>query len=105
MHVTLVHVRVKPEHLEAFLDATRANHEGSIRELGCLRFDILQAADDPTRFVFYEAYVDADAAAAHKETSHYAEWRDTVAGWMAEPRTGVRYVGRYPEAAELLGRP
>jgi autoinducer 2-degrading protein len=55
--------------------------------------------------VFYEAYVDADAAAAHKETRHYAEWRDAVADWMAEPRAGVRYVGRYPEATELLGRP
>jgi len=102
MYVTLVHAHVKAEVLEPFLDATRANHEGSIREPGCLRFDILQSVDDPTRFVFYEAYVDEAAARAHKETAHYLEWRDLVADWMVEPRTGVRYMGRYPEAAELL---
>jgi autoinducer 2-degrading protein len=102
MYVTLVHANVKAEVLEQFLEATRANHEGSIREPGCLRFDILQSVDDPARFVFYEAYVDEAAASAHKETAHYLEWRDLVVDWMVEPRTGVRYVGRYPEAAELL---
>ncbi len=97
MHVTLVHIHVLPEHLEEFIAATRANHEGSIREPGNLRFDILQAVDDPTRFVFYEAYVDAAAAQAHRETAHYLTWRETVADWMAEPRQGVRYTGLWPE--------
>jgi len=105
MHVTLVHVHVSADALEAFLDATRANHEGSIRESGCIRFDVLQAADDPTRFVLYEAYVDEAAARSHKETSHYAEWRDAVAGWMTEPRRGDRYVGLFPELPELSVEP
>jgi autoinducer 2-degrading protein len=97
MHVTLVHVHVKPEHVDAFVDATRANHEASTREPGNVRFDVLRAVDDPTRFVLYEWYVDADAAAAHKTTPHYAAWRDAVAGWLAEPRVGVRYDGLFPE--------
>ena len=99
MFVTLVHVHVKAEHLEAFIDATRANHEGSVREPGNVRFDVLRSADDPARFVLYEAYADADAARAHKETDHYARWRDLVAGWMVEPRVGVRYEGLFPESA------
>ncbi len=97
MHVTLVQVRVVPEHLEDFLRATRANHEGSVREPGNLRFDVLQSLDDPTRIVLYEAYADGDAAARHKETRHYLTWRDTVAQWMAEPRLGLRYHGLLPE--------
>jgi autoinducer 2-degrading protein len=104
MYVTLVHAHVKADVLEPFVDATRTNHEGSIREPGCLRFDVLQSAEDPTRFILYEAYVDEAAARAHKETAHYLEWRDLVADWMVEPRTGVRYVGRYPEAAELVSK-
>lgn len=99
MQVTLVHVHVVPEHVDDFLAATRRNHEGSVAEPGNVRFDILQSADDPTRFVFYEAYVDAAAARAHKETAHYLAWRDAVAPWMAEPRQGVPYVGLLPEAA------
>lgn len=97
MHVTLVYAHVRPEHLDEFIAATRANHEASVRETGNLRFDILQSADDPTRFVFYEAYVDADAAKAHRETAHYLTWRDTVASWMAEPREGIGYVGLMPD--------
>ena len=38
MFVTLVHVHVKPEFIDAFLDATRANHEGSVRETGNVRW-------------------------------------------------------------------
>jgi autoinducer 2-degrading protein len=96
MFVTLVHVHVKPEHLAEFIDATRANHLASVREPGNLRFDVLQSTEDGTRFVLYEAYRDEAAAKSHKETAHYAAWRDAVADWMAEPRLGVRYDGLLP---------
>ena len=91
MHVTLVHVNVKPEHVDEFVEATRTNQEASMREPGNLRFDLLRSPDEPTRFLIYELYRDAAAAAAHKETAHYLAWRDRVADWMAEPRLGVRY--------------
>lgn len=97
MHVTLVHVHVKPEHIAAFIEASAKNHENSVREPGNRRFDVLQDPGDPARFVLYEAYVDADAAKAHKDTAHYLAWRDTVAEMMAEPRQGMPYLGLYPK--------
>ncbi|CAG7856165.1 hypothetical protein MCAMS1_00557 [biofilm metagenome] len=96
MHVTLVHVQVKPEHIRDFIAATRLNHIASINEEGNRRFDVLQSPDNPGSFVLYEAYVTADDATAHKQTAHYLAWRDTVADWMAEPRQGVPYVGLFP---------
>lgn len=96
MHVTLVHVQVKPEHIDAFIAACKANHEHSTQEPGNRRFDILQSSGDPARFVLYEAYASAEAAAAHKQTAHYAAWRDTVADMMAEPRQGIGYHGLFP---------
>jgi autoinducer 2-degrading protein len=96
MHVTLVHVRVKPEHIDDFIAATRLNHEASVRETGNRRFDVLQSAENPGQFILYEAYASAEDAAAHKETAHYLAWRDMVADWMAEPRQGVRYHGLFP---------
>ena len=99
MHVTLVHVRVIPEHVQDFIAATRANHLVSVREPGNRRFDVLQSPEDPTEFVLYEAYASAVDAAAHKETAHYLTWRDAVADWMAQPRRGVPYHGLLPEAS------
>jgi autoinducer 2-degrading protein len=96
MPVTLVHVYVKPEFIEQFIQATRENHEYSVKEQGNLRFDILQDAQDRGKFVLYEAYADEKAVAAHKETSHYLKWRDTVAPWMDKPREGVKHKLLYP---------
>ncbi len=96
MHVTLVHVRVKPEAVDAFIAATRANHVASIAEPGNRRFDVLQSPDDPTRFILYEAYLSAADAAAHKETAHYLAWRETVASMMAEARRGEAMTGLFP---------
>ena len=98
MHVTLVHVHVKPGHVDDFLRASQANHEASVREPGNRRFDVLQSSDDPARFVLYEAYATAEDAAAHKQTAHYLAWREAVADWMAAPRQGIPYHGLLPEA-------
>lgn len=96
LHVTLVHCRIKPEAVAAFIAACRDNHENSLQEAGNRRFDILQDAADPCRFLLYEAYADAEAAAAHKRTPHYLAWRERVADMMAAPREGVAYHGLLP---------
>ena len=97
MHVTVVHVHVKADHIEDFIEASRLNHEASILEPGNTRFDVLQSAEEPGRFILYEAYSTAADAAAHKQTAHYLAWRQTVADWMAEPRQGVSYNGLFPK--------
>ena len=97
MHVSLVSIHVQAEHLAAFVDATWANAAASVHEPGNIRFDVLRSAEDPTRFLLYEAYRDAGAAAAHKATAHYLRWRETVADWMAEPRWAALYEGFAPE--------
>ncbi len=100
MLVVHVHVHVKPEYVEPFKEATLANARASIKEPGIARFDFAQQQDDPTRFVFVEAYRNAEAPAAHKETKHYQTWRDAVAPMMAEPRASVKFGNVFPEDAE-----
>jgi autoinducer 2-degrading protein len=99
MFTTIVHVQVKPEYVSQFIEATRENHENSIKEPGNLRFDVLQNADDKTRFVLYEAYTTAEAVAAHKTTAHYLKWRDLVEPWMAAPREGVKHTMLFPQTS------
>lgn len=96
MHVTIVHVQVKPAHIDEFIRASEKNHHQSVKEPGNLRFDVLQKGDDPGEFALYEAYESKEAAAAHKETAHYLEWRKIVTPWMASPRVGVPYDGLLP---------
>jgi autoinducer 2-degrading protein len=98
MLAVLVYCQVKPEHAEAFADACRTNHEGSIREPGVLRFDVLRQLDDPTRFTLYELYRDEADVDFHKATPHYAAWRETTADMFAEPRHGVRYACLAPDS-------
>lgn len=97
MLVVHVSVHVLPQHCEVFRRATLVNATSSRREPGVARFDLLQQQDDPTRFVLVEAYRTPADATAHKETSHYAIWRDTVAPMMAEPRSSVRFDSLSPE--------
>ena len=56
MFIVHVHVRVKPEFVNAFREATRENARNSVQEPGIARFDVMQQADDPTRFVLVEVY-------------------------------------------------
>jgi (4S)-4-hydroxy-5-phosphonooxypentane-2,3-dione isomerase len=99
MLIVAVHVHVKPECTEAFRRATVENASNSVREPGIARFDVIQQADDPTRFVLMEVYKTPEAPALHKETSHYLKWRDAVADMMAEPRSSVKYSNVFPPEA------
>lgn len=97
MHIVHVHVHVKPDEVEAFKQATIENAQNSAQEPGVARFDVVQHADDPTRFILIEHYKSPDDQLKHRETVHYQKWRDAVAGMMAEPRTAVKVISIYPE--------
>jgi autoinducer 2-degrading protein len=99
MLIVHVHVSVKPECVEAFQEATVATARESLKEPGIARFDLLQQADAPGRFIIVEAYRDAEAPAQHKETRHYQIWRDAVAPMMAEPRASVKFTNIHPPDA------
>jgi quinol monooxygenase YgiN len=97
MYIVHVHVHVKPEHVDVFVEATIENARNSVREPGIARFDFIQDLDDPTKFVLIEVYRTPDDPAAHKETAHYNIWREKVANMMAEPRQSVKYANVFPD--------
>ena len=97
MFIVHVHVHVKPESVADFRQATIENACSSVQEPGIARFDVVQQQDDTTRFILIEIYRTPEASAAHKETAHYAKWRDTVAPMMAEPRQSVKYNAVFPD--------
>lgn len=102
MLIVHVFVQVIADKVEEFAAASAENARHSIREPGISRFDVLQAVDDPTRFVLVEVYRTPEAALEHKQTAHYATWRDAVAPMMAEPRSSTKYTQVFPEATFLV---
>jgi (4S)-4-hydroxy-5-phosphonooxypentane-2,3-dione isomerase len=100
MLVVHVDVAVLPERLGDFVEATLANARASVLEPGVLRFDVVQDEADSGHLVLVEVYRDAAGAAAHKETEHYATWRDAVAEMMARPRASVKFTALFPSEDE-----
>lgn len=96
MFIVHVHIRIKTESIEAFKAACIENAQHSVQEPGVARFDVNQQADDSARFVLVEVYRTNEASLHHKETAHYATWRDAVAPMMAEVRTSVKYTNIFP---------
>jgi autoinducer 2-degrading protein len=105
MLIVHVDVHVLPDQVEPFLAATRANAEASVAEPGVLRFDVVQDLADPAHLVLVEAYRDEAGAAAHKETAHYATWRDAVAPMMAVPRRSAKFSAVVPEEPSRWATP
>jgi autoinducer 2-degrading protein len=99
MYAVVVRVHVKPGTADSFIEASRRNHEGTRREPGNLRFDVLRQEDDADRFTLYEVYRTRADFEAHQKTEHYLAWKAAVADWMAEPRQGIRHTSLCPSDA------
>ena len=86
MYVVIVSAKVKPEQRGRFLQAIEDNAVSAVREEpGCLRFDVVRDADDPDHYLFYEVYRDQDAFGAHRDTEHFARWRQAAEVCLSEP--------------------
>ena len=96
MQVTLVSVDVTPGDEEDFASESIANALASVEEPENCRFDVLRAVEDPSKFLLVEIYATAAGPVAHKETDHYAQWRENVQDMMATPRSARKYVPVYP---------
>lgn len=100
MIIVHVFVRVNADAVDAFIAATLENARASVNEPGIVRFDLIQQDDDASQFLLIEIYRSAADPASHKETAHYARWRDAVAPMMAEPRRSLKYHELFPAARE-----
>lgn len=98
MEILAVAITVKPDMVEAFIAATLVNVQASRQEAGIGRFELLQDAADPTKFLLLEGYLDAQAPLRHKETAHYLAWKAAAEPMMAGPRTRSSWKPLEPES-------
>jgi 3-dehydro-4-phosphotetronate decarboxylase len=81
VYIVVVSLRVLPDRISTFEAAIRSNAAASLRdEPGCLRFDVLRDADEPTRYLLYEVYTDHAAfTTGHLRSAHFVEWQRIAA--------------------------
>ena len=77
MFIALVKLQIRPELLAEFKAAIVKNAELSVqRDPGCVRFDILQHEDDPTRWILYEVYDKEQAWVDHRAAPHFLAFKE-----------------------------
>ena len=99
-----VKVRIKPAERQRFLQAIEVDALGSEGdEPGCLRFNVLQDAQDANVYYFYEVYKDQAALEAHRAAPHYAVWR-AAADALDGPAEPVRCQPVFPAERAYWGK-
>ena len=96
MYIVHVFLHVKPDQVEAFKQVSLENARSSLLEPGIARFDVIQQAEDPTRFELIEVYRTPADPAKHKETAHYNKWRELAEPLLAEPRSRTVFTNIFP---------
>ena len=95
MHVVVVQVTVRPELLDEFERSLLHNARESVaHDPGCLRFDVSQHVDDPTRWVLYEVYDTPAAHTLHRQSPHFLAY-DAIAARAVTEKAVARCVGRH----------
>ena len=95
MHIVLVRLTIRPEFAEEFERALVHNAKESVaKDPGCLRFDVSQEYDDPSKWILYEIYDTPDAHAAHRQAPHFLAFADVMARAVLE-RTAIKARSRH----------
>lgn len=83
--VTVVaRVVAKPDCVEELKAELLKLIEPTREETGCLRYNLHQDNQDPTLFLFYETWKDADCLEKHMNTEHFKKYVTAVADLIKE---------------------
>ena len=105
MYAIFVTVKVKPDKRQQFLEVIEHDTIASERdEPGCMRFNVLQDADDENTYYFYEVYKDETAFQAHTQTPHLQAWRAAAAEVLVAPSTRITTRSVFPRDAAYWER-
>jgi autoinducer 2-degrading protein len=74
MLVLVVHLKIKPENVDKFMQGLQANAREARKEPGCKQFDVLVDPNDKTKLMLYEVYTDEKAFEAHQQTAHFKNY-------------------------------
>lgn len=98
MHIIVARLKVRPEHREDFLEASKAIIAGTRAEAGCLFYALHEDAHDPCSFLFFEEWQDQAAIDAHFAEPHFAAFGAAIEPWVLDRHLVIHEVATSVEA-------
>jgi quinol monooxygenase YgiN len=86
--------RMKSGHAAAIRNAAAVCRIETLKELGCLSYDLHQSLSDPDIFVFVERWETREALDAHMSTPHLMAWRAAASDWVIERKVEIIHPDR-----------
>ena len=91
-------LHIHPEKRASFLEDARSVIAHTVKEGGCLSYDLYSSITEPNEFVFVERWASREALAAHFGTEHLQNWRRVSADYLTDRKVEVVH----PEKVEEL---
>ena len=89
MIYVIVELRLKPGTADKAIAAARAGIAETVKESGCISYDMNQSVTDPARLVLLERWESHEALKRHFETPHFKTWRAAAPEFVAERKAEV----------------
>jgi quinol monooxygenase YgiN len=93
--------RVRPEDADDWPAIAGPFTRATRSEPGCLWFDWSRSLDDPTEYVLVEAFRDGEAGAAHVQSAHFMEAKQTLPPHLAQTPKIVNFTIEQDDWSEL----
>ncbi|RYB07862.1 putative quinol monooxygenase [Lichenibacterium ramalinae] len=90
-------LHIHPEKRADFLEDARTVIAHTVKEEGCLSYDLTSSITEPNEFVFVERWASREALAAHFDTPHLQDWRRVSADYLADRKVEVVHAARVEE--------
>jgi len=89
MFTLVVHISIKPENVDAFMQKLDANARAARTEPGCRQFEVLVDPNDRTKIMLFEVYNDEAAFEAHQATPHFKKYLAEAVPMLASRQRSI----------------
>jgi len=85
----IAELRIRSEMAEKVFAAARNTVAATIKEDGCISYDMHRSVSDPSRLVVVERWASREALSRHLETPHLKAWRAAGAEFILDRNVEV----------------
>ena len=89
MIYVIAELRVKPGTADKAIAAASACVAATVKEEGCISYDMHRSVTDPSRLVLVERWDTPEALKRHMETAHFKAWRAATPDFVAERKVEI----------------